>query len=59
MKKILVLVCMMIFTGCSINYQQFKDGYKTAKMIYQDAKYVVYEVESERAKIKKEGFGVK
>lgn len=46
------------FSGCSFTYEQFVDGYKSAKVIYKDARYVVYEVEHEKERIEKEGFGV-
>lgn len=59
MKKILLLLVLVFgFSGCSFTYEQFVDGYKSAKVIYKDARYVVYEVEHEKERIEKEGFGV-
>ena len=45
MKYVLFAIMLIIFTGCSTTYQQFKDGYKDAKIVYKDIRYVVYEVE--------------
>ena len=57
-KSILIgLGATIMLSGCSYTYQQFKDGYKAAKVIYKDVKYVVYEVESEKDRIETEGFG--
>lgn len=58
MKKYLLLLILVFgFSGCSFTYEQFVDGYKSAKVIYKDARYVVYEVEHEKERIEKEGFG--
>ena len=57
MKPILLAILFVIyFTGCS--YAQFKDGYKSAKVVYKDVRYVVYEVQEEKERVKKEGFNV-
>lgn len=56
-KHLLLLVLVCCFSGCSFTYEQFVDGYKSAKVIYKDARYVVYEVEHEKERIEKEGFG--
>ncbi|MDX9743895.1 MAG: hypothetical protein RBT59_08770 [Arcobacteraceae bacterium] len=56
---LMLLVCVFSFCGCSFTtYEQFVDGYKSAKVIYKDARFVVYEVEYEKERIEKEGFGV-
>lgn len=59
MKKYLLLLVLVVFgfSGCSFTYEQFVDGYKSAKVIYKDARFVVYEVEHEKERIEKEGFG--
>ncbi len=54
MKKIvLFLVLVFGFSGCSTTWADFQDGYKTAKIIYKDVKYVVYEVTEEKKQVKK------
>jgi hypothetical protein len=52
------LVALLAFSGCSMTYEQFKDGYKSAKVIYRDVRYVVYEVDQEVHRVEDEGFGV-
>lgn len=56
MKYLLIGLIALGFTGCS--YAQFKDGYKVAKVVYQDVRYVVYEVQEEKDRVDNEGFGV-
>lgn len=58
MKHLLLgLLLALTFTGCT--YAQFKDGYKVAKVVYQDVRYVVYEVQEEKNRVDEEGLGVK
>ena len=54
MKTILLVATVFIFSGCSMTYANFKDGYKQAKIMYQDAKYVIYEVIEEKKQVEKE-----
>ena len=56
MKLFIISLSLILFTGCT--YTQFKDGYKAAKVVYKDARYVVYEVEKEKVRINSEGLGV-
>lgn len=52
MKKILIsLLVIGLFSGCSVSWAEFQDGYKQAKVIYKDVKYVVYEVVEEKKQI--------
>lgn len=58
-KSILMgLGATIMLSGCSYTYQEFKDGYKAAKVVYKDIKYVVYEVQEEKDRIDNGGFGV-
>jgi hypothetical protein len=54
----LIVLLALVFSGCSMTYEQFKDGYKSAKVIYRDVRYVVYEVDQEVHRVEDEGFGV-
>ena len=52
MKKLLIsLSVIFLFSGCSVTWAEFQDGYKSAKVIYKDVKYVVYEVVEEKKQI--------
>lgn len=54
-KKLAIsLGIVMLFSGCSVTWAEFQDGYKQAKIIYKDVKYVVYEVVEEKKQIEKE-----
>ena len=44
---LLLLISSLWLSGCSIVYSDVKQAYVTAKVIYQDAKYVVHEIEDE------------
>ena len=50
--KSLLLLSVMLLSGCSVVYSDVKQAYVAAKVIYQDAKYVVYEVEEELEALK-------
>ena len=58
-KLLAVIYVALALSGCSMTYQNFKDGYKAAKVVYQDVRYVVYEVEEEKERIENGGFGAK
>lgn len=52
MKNFLLLLILVFgFSGCSVTWAEFQDGYKQAKVIYKDVKYVVYEVVEEKKQI--------
>lgn len=52
---LLVIVAMgLSFSGCSIVYSDVKNAYVTAKVVYQDAKYVLHEIQDEQENLKKE-----
>ena len=54
LRNILIsLLIAFIFSGC-YSWVQFQDGYKQAKIMYQDAKYVIYEVIEEKKQVEKE-----
>ena len=54
LRNILIsLLTAFIFSGC-YSLVQFQDGYKQAKIMYQDAKYVIYEVIEEKKQVEKE-----
>ena len=52
MKMAITVMVGMMLSGCSIVYSDVKQAYVAAKVIYQDAKYVVYEVEEELEALK-------
>ena len=54
LRNILIsLLIAFIFSGC-YSWVQFQDGYKQAKIMYQDTKYVIYEVMEEKKQVEKE-----
>ena len=54
LRNILIsLLTAFIFSGC-YSWVQFQDGYKQAKIIYKDVKYVIYEVMEEKKQVEKE-----
>ena len=54
LRNILIsLLTAFIFSGC-YSWVQFQDGYKQAKIMYQDTKYVIYEVMEEKKQVEKE-----
>ena len=50
-KLIASLLLIGFFSGCSVTWAEFQDGYKQAKVVYKDVKYVVYEVVEEKKQI--------
>ena len=46
---ILAVLAAGLLSGCS--WVQFQDGYKMAKIVYQDTKYAVYEVIEEKKSV--------
>ena len=60
LKKLLASVLLIFsLSGCSTTWAEFQDGYKQAKVIYKDVKYVVYEVVEEKKQVEKEVAGLK
>lgn len=58
MKTFALTILFLIFSGCAgMAYSNVKQGYVDAKVVYEDAKHIVYEIEEEKARIKKDGFG--
>ena len=54
LRNILIsLLTAFIFSGC-YSWVQFQDRYKQAKIMYQDTKYVIYEVMEEKKQVEKE-----
>ncbi|MFA7084676.1 MAG: hypothetical protein WC141_09090 [Arcobacteraceae bacterium] len=52
LKKIIISAFIIfLFSGCSVTWAEFQDGYKQAKVIYKDVKYVVYEVVEEKKQV--------
>lgn len=52
LKAIIISISILVlFSGCSTTWAEFQDGYKSAKVIYKDVKYVVYEVVEEKKQI--------
>ena len=49
---LLLLISSLWLSGCSIVYSDVKQAYVTAKVIYQDAKYVVHEIQDEVEAVK-------
>jgi len=57
-KVLLIAILAFAFGGCSgMVYSDVKGAYVDAKVIYSDAKHVVYEIEAEKARIKTDGLG--
>ena len=56
---LLLLISSLWLSGCSIVYSDVKQAYVAAKIIYQDAKYVVHEIEDEVEAVKEELDGKK
>jgi len=57
MKIVIPVLMILIISGCSgMVYSDVRGAYVDAKVIYSDAKHVVYEIESERERIKQDGF---
>lgn len=54
MKLLLFLLFVGMFGGCSVVYSDIKEAYVSAKVIYQDTKYVLYEIEEEIQHVKEE-----
>ena len=54
MKVVAAVVVAMMMSGCSIVYSDIKEAYVAAKVVYSDAKYVLYEIEDEVARVKEE-----
>lgn len=46
-RSLLLLLPIAMLSGCSVVYSDVKQAYVTAKVIYQDAKYVVHEIDEE------------
>lgn len=53
-KVISLILAVTIFSGCGVVYSDVKNAYVTAKVVYQDAKYVLHEIQDERENLKKE-----
>jgi len=43
----LLLLLVMLLSGCSVVYSDVKQAYMSAKVVYSDAKYVLYEIDEE------------
>lgn len=54
MKYLSSLCLIFLFSGCTYTWAEFQDGYKQAKVIYKDVKYVVYEVAEEKKQIEQD-----
>lgn len=48
----LLLLLVMLLSGCSVVYSDVKQAYMAAKVVYSDAKYVLYEIEDEVEAVK-------
>ena len=57
MRVVAMIVLAMMMSGCSIVYSDIKEAYVAAKVVYSDAKYVLYEIEDEIEKVKEEREG--
>ena len=57
MKVVAMALLVMMMSGCSIVYSDIKEAYVAAKVVYSDAKYVLYELEDEAERIKEERAG--
>lgn len=57
MKVVVAVLMMLVMSGCSIVYSDIKEAYVAAKVVYSDAKYVLYEIEDEIEKVKEEREG--
>jgi hypothetical protein len=51
--------CQGVFTGLEYKPDNVKEIYSKYKEIYRDAKYVVHEINTEKNRVKTEGFTVK
>ena len=47
MRALIVGSLCLMFSGCSIVYSDVKQAYVSAKIVYQDAKYVLHEIDEE------------
>lgn len=61
MKKVIVAIVMIIgLSGCSylenVTPENISTTYGNAKVIYQDTKHIVYEIENEVKRVEKDGF---
>ena len=54
MKYIAMALVGLMMSGCSMVNSDVKQAYVTAKVIYQDAKYVVHEIQDEVEAVKEE-----
>lgn len=57
MKVVVAVLMMLVMNGCAIVYSDIKEAYVAAKVVYSDAKYVLYEIEDEIEKVKEEREG--
>ena len=57
MKVIVAVLMMLVMNGCAIVYSDVKQAYVAAKVVYSDAKYVLYEIEDEVERVKEERAG--
>ena len=56
----MLIALLVALQGCvSIEDVKPSDIYSDIKLVYQDVKYVVYEIEQEKERISDEGFGDK
>ena len=51
-RSLLLLLTIAVLSGCSVVYSDVKQAYVSAKVIYQDAKYVVHEIQDEVEAVK-------
>jgi uncharacterized protein YceK len=63
-KILLAIMVLVMFTGCAVDVATLKDGYQVAKttykdvkIVYQDAKHIVYEIQQEKDRVDLEGLG--
>lgn len=48
MVKLLATISILLFTGCStIQYSDVRKAYVDTKVVYQDAKYILHEIQDE------------
>ena len=57
MKVVVAIAMALVMSGCSIVYSDIKEAYVAAKVVYSDAKYVLYEIEDEVERVKEERAG--
>ena len=57
MRGVVMIALAMAMSGCSIVYSDIKEAYVAAKVVYSDAKYVLYEIEDEVERVKEERAG--